>query len=72
LSIDQARGAVAEHRAVDKKAQITGWYIVAAVLAVLAIQQWWIEREQVETIPYSQFEEMIDAGKIQSVRVTDK
>jgi cell division protease FtsH len=57
---------------VDKKAQINGWYIVAAVLAVLAIQQWWIERQQVETIPYSQFEEMIDAGKIQSVRVTDK
>lgn len=56
----------------NKKAQINGWYIVAAVLAVLAIQQWWIERQQVETIPYSQFEEMIDAGKIQSVRVTDK
>ena len=31
----------------DKKAQINGWYIVAAVLAVLAIQQWWIERQQV-------------------------
>ena len=56
----------------DKKTQINGWYIVVAVLAVLAIQQWWIESQQVETIPYSQFEQMIDAGKIQSVRVTDK
>jgi cell division protease FtsH len=41
-------------------------------LAVLAIQYWWIESRQVETIPYSQFEEMIDAGKIEDVRVGDK
>jgi cell division protease FtsH len=57
---------------VDKKTQINGGYVVAAVLAVLAIQHWWIESQQFETIPYSQFEQMIDAGKIQSVRVTDK
>ena len=56
----------------DKKTQINGGYVVAAVLAVLAIQHWWIESQQFETIPYSQFEQMIDAGKIQSVRVTDK
>ena len=47
----------------DKKMQINGWYVVAAIFAVLAIQQWWIESQQIETIPYSQFEEMIDAGK---------
>jgi len=57
---------------VDRKALINGWYIVAAVLAVFAIQSWWIESQQFETIPYSQFEQMIDAGKIKSVRVTDK
>jgi cell division protease FtsH len=56
----------------NRTIQINAWYLVAAVFAVLAIQQWWIERQQVETIPYSQFEEMIDAGKIQNVRVTDK
>lgn len=56
----------------DKKAQIYGWYIVGAVFAVLAIQQWWTESQQVETIPYSRFEEMVDAGKVQDVRITDK
>jgi cell division protease FtsH len=56
----------------DRKAQINGWYLVAAMLAILAIQHWWIESRQVETIPYSQFEEMIDAGSIQDVRVGDK
>ena len=45
--------------AVDKKTQIDGWYVVAAVLAVSAIQQWWIERQQVETTPYSYFEKTI-------------
>ena len=34
----------------DKKTQINGWYIVAAVFAVLAIQQWWVVRQQAETI----------------------
>ena len=72
LSIDWARVLLRSDGAVDKKAQINGWYIVAAVLAVLAIQQWWIVRQQVETIPYSQFEEMIDAHKIESVRVTSE
>jgi cell division protease FtsH len=56
----------------DRKAQINGWYLVAAILAVLAIQHWWIESRQVETIPYSQFAEMIDAGKLRDVRVGDK
>jgi hypothetical protein len=42
------------------------------MLAVLAIQHWWIESRQVDTIPYSQFEEMIDAGRIRDVHVGDK
>ncbi len=56
----------------NRKALINGWYIVAAILAVFAIQNWWIESQQVETIPYSEFQQMVDAGKIKSVRVTDK
>jgi len=31
---------------------------VAAVLAVLAIQQWWITSQQVATIPSSKFDEL--------------
>ncbi len=56
----------------NRKALINGWYLVAAMLAVFAIQSWWIESQQVETISYSQFQQMVDAGKIKSVRVTDK
>lgn len=56
----------------DRKALINGWYIVVALLAVFAIQSLWIESQQVETIPYRQFQQLVDAGKIKSVRVTDK
>lgn len=51
----------------DKKALISGWYVVAAILAIFASQSWWIESQQVETIPYSQFEQMMVAGKVKSV-----
>ncbi len=56
----------------DRKTQINIWYTVAAVLAVLFIQQWWIERQRVETIPYSRFETLVEAGKVKDVQVTDK
>lgn len=29
-----------------ERAKISGWYIVAAVIAVLAFQQWWIVSQQ--------------------------
>jgi cell division protease FtsH len=56
----------------DRKTQINIWYTVAAVLAVLFIQQWWIERQRVETIPYSRFETLVEAGKVKDVQVTEK
>ena len=36
-----------------KKTQVNGWYVVAAVLTILAIQHRWVTRQQVETIRYS-------------------
>jgi len=55
----------------DKKTQINMWYAVAAVLAILFIQQWWAERQRVETIPYSQFEALVKAGKVTEVYITE-
>ncbi len=56
----------------DKKTQINLWYAIAAVLALFLIQSWWIEQQQVETIPYSQFRSLVDAGKVTDVRVGTK
>jgi len=55
----------------DKKTQINMWYTVAVVLGILMIQQWWAERQRVEPIPYSQFEALVQAGKVTEVYVTE-
>ncbi len=56
----------------DKKAQINIWYAVVAVLVILFVQQWWMQRQQVETISYSEFETLVKAGKVKDVSVTER
>jgi cell division protease FtsH len=56
----------------DKRTQLNTWYVIAAVFAILLIQQWWIQSQQVETIPYSQFEALVEDGKVKDVYVTDR
>jgi cell division protease FtsH len=55
----------------DKKTHINFWYFVVAFLLVLFIQQWWGERLQVETIPYSEFQSLLEAGKIDEISISD-
>ena len=52
------------------KRQIIIWYLVAAVIGVLLVQAYWASYSQIETIPYSQFETLLDQGKIDSVTVS--
>jgi len=56
----------------DRKTQLNLWYALAALIAIALIQRWWIESQQVETIPYSQFESLVEAGKVKDVYVTDQ
>ncbi|MEJ2132313.1 MAG: ATP-dependent metallopeptidase FtsH/Yme1/Tma family protein, partial [Gammaproteobacteria bacterium] len=53
----------------DKKTHINFWYIVLAVLALLAIQQFWAQSQQVETIPYSEFQQLLKDGKIAEIGI---
>jgi cell division protease FtsH len=55
----------------NRKTQINLWYTVAALLAIVFVQQWWAERQRVETIPYSQFEALVREGKVREVHVTE-
>ncbi len=55
----------------DKNTHINFWYFVVAFLLVLFIQQWWGERLQVETIPYSEFQSLLEAGKIDEISISD-
>jgi cell division protease FtsH len=53
----------------DRKRQFAGWYLIAAVLGMLAIQYFLIWYTRVETIPYSQFEQLLSEDKIAEVTV---
>ena len=53
----------------ERKHQFATWYIFAAFLGVMLIQYLWIQYTQVETIPYSQFEQLLDENKISEVLV---
>ncbi len=53
----------------DRKAHINFWYVVAALFALMAIQSWWTSYTQVETIPYSEFEDLLKKDQIEEVQV---
>ncbi len=47
-------------------------YWLLAVLAFVLLQNWWQARQQVETVPYSQFEQALAEGRISEVLVSDR
>jgi cell division protease FtsH len=53
----------------DKKQQVNVWYVLLAMLALLFFQSWWIEQTQVETLPYSRFEKLLQEGGIEEMSV---
>jgi cell division protease FtsH len=54
----------------DTKFKINFWYIIAAMTLLLLFQSWWVQSQQVETIPFSQFETLVDGKKIKDVFVS--
>jgi cell division protease FtsH len=56
----------------DKKAQYHTWYFIAAMFAVLLIQQLWSQSQKIDVIPYSEFQQELQAGHVDEVRVSDK
>ncbi|MBW0003864.1 MAG: ATP-dependent zinc metalloprotease FtsH [Hyphomicrobiales bacterium] len=53
----------------ERKHQYATWYIFAAFLGVMLIQFVWLRFSQVETIPYSQFEQLLTDNKVSEVLV---
>jgi cell division protease FtsH len=53
-----------------RKRQIMIWYTFGALFAVLLIQYFWASYAQVDTIPYSQFEQLLNDGKIDEVSIS--
>ncbi|WP_119681828.1 ATP-dependent zinc metalloprotease FtsH [Indioceanicola profundi] len=44
--------------------QINFWYVIAATLAVIWIQQLLFQPTHIETIPYSEFQQLVDQGNV--------
>ena len=53
----------------ERKHQFATWYIFAAFLGLMLIQYVWLLFTKVETIPYSQFEQLLTENKISEVLV---
>jgi cell division protease FtsH len=53
----------------DKRTKFNIWYFVAAVAGVLLLQGLWSASQQVETIPYSQFQQYLKSGEVDEVVV---
>ena len=53
----------------DRKRQFAGWYLIVAVMGMLLIQYFWIQYTHIETIPYSEFEQLLSQDKIREVTV---
>jgi cell division protease FtsH len=54
----------------EKKTQFNLAYLIFALMAVLLVQQWWTQAQQTEVVPYSEFEKLLAAGKIDEVTVS--
>ena len=54
---------------IKKEHQINFWYIIAAVMAVMLIQDLLYQPTHIKTIPYSEFEQLADQGKITDIVV---
>jgi cell division protease FtsH len=56
---------------VEKQTQFNIWYFVLAALAVLWVADAWKQFRQVEPIPYSEFQNLLKAGKVKEIAILD-
>ena len=55
----------------EKKTQLSIWYFILAMLLVLFLQNLWTESATVERIPYSEFRQYLEEGRIAEVVVSE-
>lgn len=55
----------------DKKTHFNIWYLLIAVMAILMLRNWWGEAQQVETVPYSEFQVLLEQDKVESISIAE-
>jgi cell division protease FtsH len=58
--------------AMEKHIRFNVGYVIFAILAMLMLQQWWHEAQQVEVVPYSEFEKLLAENRISEVVISDQ
>ena len=56
----------------EKRTQFNVGYVIFAVFAMLLLQQWWQQAQQVEVVPYSEFERLLAENRISEVVISDQ
>jgi cell division protease FtsH len=53
----------------ERRTQLTIWYWILAILTLLWVQSLWVEMRGVESIPYSQFQQLLRDGQVQEITI---
>ncbi len=56
----------------ERRTQFNLAYLLFAMVAILALQQWWHQAKTVEVLPYSEFEKLLAEHKIDEVVISDQ
>jgi cell division protease FtsH len=56
----------------ERRAQFNLAYLLFALVAMLALQQWWQRAQTVEVVPYSEFEKLLAEHRIDEVVISDQ
>src|SRR5712672_3406671 len=61
-----------QNQGMERRTQFNVGYLLFAVVAILALQQWWQRAQTVEVLPYSEFEKLLAEHKIDEVVISDQ
>src|SRR5881396_2130437 len=56
----------------ERRSQFNLAYLLFALIAMLAVQQWWQRLQTVEVVPYSEFEKLLAEHRIDEVVISDQ
>jgi cell division protease FtsH len=56
----------------ERRTQFNIGYLLFALVAILALQQWWHQAQTVEVLPYSEFEKLLAEHRIDEVVISDQ
>jgi cell division protease FtsH len=56
----------------ERRVQFNLAYLMFALVAMVALQQWWHQAQSVEVLPYSEFEKLLSEHKFDEVVISDQ